>query len=174
MNGILVLRKACLNPQGNQKGGRIPLGARPMPFRLNKTEIECVQRLADMFEQGNIYLTADFVGEEGELNASPERRAAILATMETMGLLADVTHGDQVRYFSFTITPKAVLLAREIKAMQEKESEPGDVVEQITISARKRPIIAYAIVAFFVLTAAVTLINQALQILQNLGWIPKP
>jgi len=53
----------------------------------------------------------------------------------------------------------------------EKAQERRDIVEEVTESARKHPLTAFAIIGLFVLTSFVALINQAIQLMKNLGWI---
>ncbi len=94
--------------------------------------------------------------------------------MEHMGLLADVTHSTEGRYFIFSITPKVLQVARTIREEEAKKEEPGDIVEQVKGAVRRSPVLAWALVAFFVVTALVTLINQLLQLLKTLGVLKAP
>ncbi len=142
-----------------------------MEYRLDKTEIECVKQVEDMVEKGECYVEADLNDDERDnaLNVSPEKRAAILETMESMGLLAEVRHSDRLRYFAFKITSKAVQVAREIEEKQKDKNEPEDIVEQLKRTAKGNRAIAWALIIFVVLTALVTFINQLLELLKKIG-----
>lgn len=47
-------------------------------------------------------------------------------------------------------------------------------METIKSKARRNDYIAWALIAFFVVVAATTFLNQLFQLLQNLGWVAKP
>ena len=153
-------------------------------FHLRGIEIDCVKKLAEMFEKGDVYVTANIEDTENnfltenqvtdQLNVPPEKRAAVLETMESMGLIDEVTHSDSLRYLAFRITSNAVQAARKLEAKLKEESEPEDLVEKIKSEARKIPAIAWTIIVFVTLAAIVTLINQGIELLQNLRLIPKP
>ena len=147
-----------------------------MEYHFNEKEIACIKRMAEMFEEGNCYVNANLDDEEGDgtLDAPLGERAAILETMQSFGLIAEVVHAATLRFFSFKITAKSVQIARAIKAQQVEELEPEDLVEKLQTTARKNPVVAWIIIGFFVLTAAATLINQTIQIFQNIGWMTKP
>lgn len=147
-----------------------------MGFRLNEMEMKCVKLLAEMFERGEVHVEANLsdlvAGDQPDV--TPQKRAAVLETMQSIGVIEDAVDLGHVRYASFTITPKVVQVARAIDAELKERSEPEDIVEKITTAARNRPVIAWLIVGFLVLTAIATLVNQTIQILQNFRVIPKP
>lgn len=145
-------------------------------LRISDAEIKCIQILAQQFENGGNYLTnpRDVLTQGGMDWNGGVTFNGLLGMMERYGVIDKIEHSDQVLYLAFGITGRAVELARQIELAWKQAQEPRDIVEQLTIGAKKRPIIAWMIIAFFVLTAAATLINQTIQIFQNLGWIPKP
>jgi hypothetical protein len=133
-------------------------------------EIACVNELAAMFEKGESYVMANPADDEkSDLNASPEQRAAILETLESMGIIADATHSGDMRYLAFRITSQAVQVARAIKAKHEEASKPEDIVEQLKGAAKSNRIIAWLIIAFIVVTALVTFVNQLWELLRKFG-----
>ena len=148
-----------------------------MECRLNQTEIACVEKLAELLEKGECYVRADFIDDDDDepapqpnpLNVPPEKRAATLELMESMGVIAEVEHASGLRFFSFRITSKALQVVRAIKEEREKEKEPEDVVEQLKSTAKSKPILAWIIIGFVVLTAVVTFANQTIQLLEKIG-----
>jgi hypothetical protein len=138
-------------------------GLAAMDPRLDDAENECVKSLAAHFEKGQFWRNFEI---ENALNLSPEKRNAVLTTMEEMGIITEVTHTTSERFFLYKITSKAVQFARA-RSEQEK-GQPMDIVEQVKLTIRRKPIGAWVIIIFIVLTALFTLINQFLGVLKTL------
>jgi hypothetical protein len=143
-------------------------------YRLSADEIACVKKPEELFEKNESWVTAA-QSSDGQgnlvdpLGLPPEKREAILSVMEHMGLLDNVTHYTEGRYFNFRITPKVLQVARAIREEEAKKDEPGDIVEQVKSRVRSNRFIAWGIIVFGGLTVLITLLNQLLQLLKTLG-----
>ena len=149
---------------------------------LNEAEIACVKKLAELFGKGEGRITSWVSKDE---NGNPVRhgldndvlglpsyqRIVILQTMEGLGLISD---GELTSFKNYRVTPKAVQLARAIEAKEKETREPRDIVKETYDTVRGHRILAWVLIAFFVLTATATFINQTISTFQNLGWMAKP
>jgi hypothetical protein len=144
--------------------------------RLSADEIVCVKKMAELYEAGEGWVKVTGHDPQGNpvdeigMAVPAEKRTAILGVMEhTLGLILNVRHNSEVQYSIFQISPTVLQVAREIQAEETKEEEPEDIVDQVQRAARRRPVLAWIIVAFFIITALITLTNQLLQLLKTLG-----
>ena len=137
-----------------------------MNVRFDDAEIACVKGLAELFEKGVFCISHD---EEKELNLPPEKRDAILTTMEDMGIIKDAVHVVEGRFMMYNICSQAVQTARAIRE-QEKEG-PMDIVEQVKLTIRQKPLTAWAIIIFLGLTALFVFLHNLFGVLKDLGII---
>jgi hypothetical protein len=141
-----------------------------MEFRLSADETACIKKLAEKFEKNETWINYGSENNHPDpLNLPSEKREAILSLMEQMGVINEVRHSSEYRFFLFRISPQAIQAARLISEQENKKEEPRDIVEQVKTTIRSNRIMAWVIVAFFALAALVTLLNQLLQILKTLG-----
>jgi hypothetical protein len=108
--------------------------------------------------------------EEG-LEVDQQSLDQLLAMMVDSGAIVNGTPTSAEEFRMVTITIKAVQMVRE---MDEAEKEQGDFVDKIKESARKNRFTSLIIIGSIVLAAVLTIANQAIQLLQNLGWMVKP
>ena len=147
---------------------------------MSEREKSCARLMAKMFNEGKgnpsreEFLTA--FEDHADILLSYNDYRALLEMMEHYGVVASALHvlSAEGRYYTFTISPKAVQVVRELDEQEKQSQEPGDIVEQIKSKAKSSPAVAWVIVGFIVLTALVSLISNLINIGQNLGWIPKP
>ena len=147
-----------------------------MEYRLNADEAACVKQLAERFERNQAVVTlSESTDRPGcyvdPLDLPAERREAILSLMEEMGVIVEVEHASEIRFFSYSIGPRALQLVRMIAEHETRKEEPRDIVENVKTTVRGHPILAWLIIGFLVLTTLVTFLNQLLQLLKTLGWM---
>lgn len=139
---------------------------------LKGAEIECVKRLAKMYEQGQ---TVWWNEDDYELlGLTVDNYFSVIGTMDLCGVITNHSHTSAGKYRMFEITPMAVQIARQIEQQELEENEGKDIVEKIKQKARSSPALAWIIIGFFLLMAIATFINQTIGIFQNLGWMKKP
>jgi hypothetical protein len=130
----------------------------------NEIETACIKKLAEMFEAGKTQFRSD-----SELDLPKKKREATIRTMEAQGFITGVFHDSTDPSFAFRITPQAVQAAREI-AEKEKEPKPSrNIVEEIKETAKGNRFLAWFVIGFIVLAAAVGLLNQSLELLSKFG-----
>jgi len=134
---------------------------------LSQIEIDCIKKLAAKLESGNAF----YGGGEESLDLPPEKRDQVLTAMESYGAIENVQHMSSQKFKIYYIAPRVTQLARAIETKEAKAKEPKDIVNQMSDIARKSPASAWIIIAFFVVTALVVLINNAVQLAQNIGWM---
>lgn len=140
-----------------------------MDAHLNEAEVECARRLAAIHEKG----AGHFVSLDMDaLGLTRENYAAVLGTMEHLGLITDAVHTTGGQYFHFRVTGRAVQLVRDIDQREQKAEAP-DIVEQTKKAIRSHPVMGYVVVAVIGLSFLLVLVNQAISLLERLGVIPK-
>jgi hypothetical protein len=137
------------------------------PVTLSEPEIACLKRLAELYREGKTFLTVN----DPSLVLPAETREAILGTMENLGIIDRATHAIGLRFVQFNISANSVQVARQIQEQESAKKEPEDIVEQLKGTAKSKPVLAWLIIAFVVLAAAVTFANQLLDLLTKLGVI---
>lgn len=135
---------------------------------MSADEKRCLLFLADLFTKGEGTVALEQLKAEFPLESN-----ALHFMLQMM-----VEHGAmQFGYVSLSdaklnnivILPAVIQMARELD-----REEPEDLVDKLQKAARSKDIVAYSVIAFFVLAAGVTLINQFVDLLQKLGWMAKP
>jgi len=89
--------------------------------------------------------------------------------MEYLGLITDAQHGRELRFVHFIISPKTLQAVREI-AEKEKEM-PMDLVEQMKLTLRQKPFVAWPFIVIVVAVFIATAINQIVGMLKSLHLI---
>lgn len=137
--------------------------------RLNASESACVKRLAELFENGVTWSNAkaSLHDPEKPLGVPEGEYDVVLATMEHIGAIENVTGVAGARFFYFQITPRAVQHARAIQDQESKKAVPRDIVAEIKETARRNPIVARLIIGFVVLAAMATLVGAILTIIDK-------
>jgi hypothetical protein len=138
---------------------------------LNADEKTCIRRLAELFERNQALVRDKSVWESFGL--SPERRIPFLTTMAELGVIVNLSPTNTDQFRAFEITSKAVQITRELDEQEKKGKEPEDIVAKVQETARKHPVVAWVIIGFILLTAAITLVNQGVQFLVTIGVIDK-
>src|SRR5262249_35200223 len=101
----------------------------------------------------------------------------LIETMIAQGFVRRETVTGQGSILStswLVIQPAVVQAARELARQVEEAQAPKDIVEQVSAAARRHPYLAWGLVAFFVLAAAITFLNQLLGVLEKVGNWSKP
>ncbi len=135
-----------------------------MEHTFRGAEVDCVKKLAELFEKGQTQSGASLIGLTKESDA-----AAVLGMMEGCGIIKNPTHMAGNRYAMFHITAGAVHAARRIEADEAKKQEGEDVVENIKNKFKRNNVIAWGVIAFICFTALATLIASITTILKNFG-----
>jgi hypothetical protein len=139
-----------------------------MEARFNEAEVICIKRLAEIFDKGQLLLTIDSEDDsDTALNLPPERREAILSTMQDLGIITEVRHSDTVPFFGFKITSKAAQVARAI--LEQEKGAPMDLVEQMRLTLRRKPLVAWPFIILLCILFIATAINQISGALKALG-----
>jgi hypothetical protein len=145
--------------------------------RLNQTEASLVKKLAELFEQGQTQVAVSADDEtDKSLGLTPENVEAVLGTLQHIGAISELWTGDGGRAFTFIITPVAVQAARAVREQETEAAKPKvrDIVAEMKETARGNRLLAWAIIAFIVLTAAITFVNQLLELLKKFGLFQGP
>ncbi len=140
-----------------------------MRGQLNETEIECVRRLAKLFESGEPHWQDENDCEQLGLTSSTYPQT--IATMEHIGVIDSVSNLGGKPYTRFRVTPLAVQMVREWAAEEERKKEVKDIVEMVKLTFRRHPFTAWAFIVFVVLGALITAANQLLSLLKSIGII---
>lgn len=86
--------------------------------RLNEAEIACAKRLAELFQKNTTFIDS-YVSEDDPETAlglarDNKSRAAILGTMEHIGVIDEVGHSFGFPFHTFQITAKSLQVVRGI------------------------------------------------------------
>lgn len=137
-------------------------------------ERACILQLAKLFEQGNSWHS--FNAASFDLNGHQLTANEFTALMEMMAGLGaiEVQGRDFEGGWDVSIKHVAVQLAREIDDLKKRENEPRDIVEKVGDAARKNRFVGWFIIVSIVAASFFTIANQAVSLLQNLGFIAKP
>jgi hypothetical protein len=156
-------------PRGS--GGRIQPGVTAVAeLRINEQEKKCIQSLAGMFTEGDSYLMEPrgALKEKG-IDVDEAAFLAMMGMMAQYGVIDNVEHADELPFSSCTITAKSVQVSRQIEHQEKQAKEPEDIVEQLKQTAKSNRYVAWIIIGFIVITAAVTFTNQSIQLLEKIG-----
>jgi hypothetical protein len=137
---------------------------------FNETERKLITVLAEEFEKGDDFVREDSKCMKPFIGDDPRSAWLLIDTLEAHGFVKDVTKLSGGG-FHFLIT---LALVQEARAEARRQEERADLVDQIKDRFRRNPYAAWAITAVAVISAALVVLNQVVQLLQNLGWIPKP
>ncbi|HEV3261875.1 MAG TPA: hypothetical protein VG013_33805 [Gemmataceae bacterium] len=142
-----------------------------MEAHLTGAEAGFVKRIADLYLKSETHIVSP--SERGdlteELGMTPENRQVVLAATEALGIVKDAAYDPGTGQFVFEITPRAVQAARAIQWQETvRKSESRDIVAELKSTAKANPVLAWAIIGFVILTAAVTMVNQVWQLVDRI------
>jgi hypothetical protein len=136
--------------------------------QYTEAEIACIKRLAELYEaretQNGIRRQDD---PKYSLGVPMDQWRAVLGVMVRDELIATVMHTDAGQYAYFQISPKVVLVARQIRE-QEAKPPKRNIVEEVKETARGNRVLAWVIIAFIVLAALVAFVNQSLELAKKI------
>ena len=146
-----------------------------MDILYNEKEQELIQLLAEMFEDGQHGLSGR-VGESTvvddlmlRLKVNRAKCEAMLRLFERQGIIEEVGETAPGGYgVHFTISPRAVEVARSLEQKRRAEQAPKDLVEKVRDAIRKHPIGGRVLLGLFGLAFFVTFLNQAVQLFKSL------
>jgi len=145
-----------------------------MDLNFNEAEFACLKKLADLFERGHDFCSGM---KTEEIGLTKQNRYAVLRMLEQHQYIRDPIHtagnpsGGGGHYSSFCINASTVQTVRVIEEAARKKTERKDFVDQVKEAARKHPILGPLILIVVVLGGVVTVLNQFISLLKNLGWI---
>lgn len=144
---------------------------------ISEEEKKCVRIFAKLFKNGDNHARnpREALRVEG-LDLAYKDYEVLMRMMEKYGVIEAPTHvlADEGYYVMFRISADAIRIEREIDSLEKQVKEPEDIVGKVNESVRSNPWLAFVLIAFFVLMAAATFINQTISIFQNVGWMAKP
>jgi hypothetical protein len=136
---------------------------------LNEVEARCIKLLAKLYADGQqVWSRQTALSTIGLTEANYSQ---VLGLLESIGAIRDVQHNmtEAGRFFSFRTDARAVQIARELEAQEEKENERKDILEQLKVTMKRHPFggRVTAILALVLLLA--TAVNQISGALRTLG-----
>ncbi|MCX5653681.1 MAG: hypothetical protein NTY65_03395 [Planctomycetota bacterium] len=138
---------------------------------LNNKEIECVKVVARWFSEGK---GQQFMGPETyeALGITAEEFTPTILTLRQAGAVDNLgLDGHEV--FSFRPTAYSVQIVRELD-QQKATSSPPDIVDQIKQRARRKPVLAWAIIGALVLTMVLSILDNLTSLIERIaGWLVK-
>lgn len=122
---------------------------------LQALEVICIKKLAERFLNGDATWRASNQWELLGLNESNYR--SVLTMMQGRGAIGSVNGTGALPFKIFTITERAVWLARQI---EERGAVKEDRVEAVKIRVRRHRFFSLVVIAFVVVTVIATAITQ--------------
>lgn len=140
--------------------------------RLSDKELDCLKVIARWFSEGK---GQQFLGDETykELGITAQEFTPIIRTMEHIGAVDNLgTCEDGV--ISFRPTAHSLQLVRELEQQRAAGTPPPDIVEQIEKRARRKPVLAWTIIAGLVLTMALSILDNLTSLIERIAaWLAR-
>ena len=142
-----------------------------MEITLKGAEIECAKKLAQCYSEGRQLWSrsSDDKPEDWEqIGCTESNYEQVLGQMELVGAISDITHCLGARWYTFTIDPRAVQIARALESQEEKSKEGKDILESIKLTLKKHPVAGWLIAfgaGIVLLATAITQIHGAMKAL---------
>jgi hypothetical protein len=143
---------------------------------ITPEEQKCIRIIAKMYRDGIIQLSQEKLREAltaDSVHVDDAGFHLLIRMMEQYGVIESWATDGPFIVRGHTITAGSVQLERAID-QQFHDAEKGDIVAQVTEKARSHPVLAWFIIAFFILTMTATFLNQTMGVLQSLGVMAKP
>lgn len=140
-----------------------------MNATLKGAEIDCVKALAKAFEEGKLQWSDD--GDLSPLGLTEENFARVMKMMELCGAITEVVHTHDGDFSFFNISPRAVLLARQIEEQEAKSQERKDIVEIVKLTLKKHPLPAWSFLIFTAITFLAVGVHNIIAVLKDFGVI---
>ncbi len=136
-----------------------------MATAFEGAERDCIVKLAERFEAGK----AMWFIREGwsSIGLDDANYLPVLTLLQDRGLIEEDRDLDYQRFKAFQIQPGVVSLARQIRKEDEARQEGEDIVEATKQAIRKNWLGARVILLFIVITAIITFLNQAWDLIQK-------
>lgn len=138
-----------------------------MPVTLNSVEVACAKLLAARFSANNLHWDGSEPWEA--IGLTEQNFAPVLSTLEAAGVIQGVEHSGEQRFEEFTISAKAVQVARKVEDDERlaaaNAAEGENIVASIQKYAQKNKYLAPLIIAVIVGTALTTCFSQVLNII---------
>ena len=145
-----------------------------MEAHFDRRERDCIRLLADWFLRGKTSASRKELIEE--LGIQPDQYDPLMMVLVERGLVAlDDENLEDLEYApSFSIMPRAVQVARDIERQEQEAEAARDVVKQVESAVRRRWVSGGLKVALLAFGFLITVLNQLVELLQNLGLLGKP
>ncbi len=138
-----------------------------MEFTPNKEEQEFIRALARWFKENKGFAKRESVMLE--LGLAADEYEVLMRKMDAMGFVEQVTTTSGGYAHWFRPSASAVQAVREMDEQARKAKVPPDIIAEARSWARRKPYVAWSIVALVVLTFLVQLINGVLEFLDRWG-----
>lgn len=141
--------------------------------RLSDKELECLKVIARWFSEGK-RAQARGVKTYEALGITAEEFTPIIRTMELIGAVEKLDQYDREGVISFRPTAYSLQLVRELEQQRAAGTPPPDIVEQIEKRARRKPVLAWTIIAALVLTMAISILDNLTSLMERVAaWMAK-
>lgn len=134
---------------------------------LSAKELECLKVIARWFSEGK---GLQCLGDETceALGITAEEFSPIILTMQHIGAV------DNLRFHEkgvscFRPTAYSLQLVRELEQQRAAGTPPPDIVEQIQQRARRKPLLAWAIIVGLVLTMVLSILSNVASLIERVA-----
>jgi hypothetical protein len=155
-------------------------------LNISKNEKAYLSVLSTLYERGSIDQQGPFqnlyrdelIAAGADLSDFGNFRV-VMGLMEECCAIKKVKHDHDGRanklwFDEFEISPKAVILARELVELERKAKEPGDLVAQTADWARQHKVWSRAIIGCFIAATLFTTFNGCVQAVNTVVGVFKP
>ena len=134
---------------------------------LSVEEILFIKQLAKWFNE-NKAIQLDREEVMKKLNLDSSRYEVLIQTMESMGIIEEISSYDGCYAGHFNIRPYVVQFAREIEKNERESTSRVDIIEQVKNHVRKSPWTAWPIIVFLGLSLLISFLNSLVELIEKI------
>ena len=143
-----------------------------MMAHLSAKELACLKVIARWFSEGK---DQQFASNETyrALGITAEEFTPIIRTMQLIGAVGNLDIRDE-GVISFRATAYSLQLVRELERKRAAGTPAAHIVEQIQQRARRKPVLAWAIIGALVLTMVLSILVNLTSLIERIAaWLAR-